>query len=249
MKRESATDAHYPRNHSAGRAQFHAIIVQVMAAVLDHVFICTAVGAPAAANTGGVRTVGGSAEPASRDRAPRAAGFFFRNGMLELIWVADEEEARATPVTRLWERWSAAGRTASPFGVILRPDAGSTAECPFASWRYRPAAMPDLVLEVASAAGIEEPMWCFNPWDASPFIRRISRRFTGLRMCSPAPRSGMTLSREGWRKTGYLTLETGKHYRMELRTGRRHGGEAGGLQAGPTLGTTKMRLDLKGREQ
>src|SRR5579863_1091793 len=51
---------------------------------------------------------------------------------VELLWLEDEAEARSeqTSVTKLWERF-AAGRTASPFGVILRPAPGSEPVCPW----------------------------------------------------------------------------------------------------------------------
>lgn len=191
-----------------------------MAAVLDHVFICTAVGAPAANRLQEFGLVEG---PPNRHPGQGTAcrRFFFRNGMLELIWVADEQEARAAAATRLWERWSAAGRTASPFGVILRPAADAAVECPFPSWQYRPSTMPDLVLEIAAGAGIEEPMWCFNAWGRTPVHPANQQEITGLRMCSPAlPEGCVTRKMEA---SGCLSLEAETEYRMELEL-------AGGMQ-------------------
>jgi hypothetical protein len=184
-----------------------------MAAILDHVFICTAVGAPAAARLHAFGLVEG---PPNRHPGQGTAcrRFFFRNGMLELIWVADEEEARAASATRLWERWSAAGSQASPFGVILRPGLDSPAECPFPSWQYRPPEMPDLVLEVASGAGIEEPMWCFHPRGRAAIDAANHRNITGLRLWSPAlPEDGVTRRMAA---AGCLQWERGAEHRMEI---------------------------------
>ena len=189
------------------------MIVQVMAVVIDHVFVCTAVGAPAADRLTAFGLLEG---PPNRHPGQGTAcrRFFFRNGMLELIWVADEEEARAAAETRLWERWYAAGKTASPFGVILRPAPGAVAECPFPSWQYRPAAMPDLVLEVASGTGIEEPMWCFHPGGRNAPDPANRRDITGVRISSPyLPEDCVTRNMAA---TGCLTLKTGTDYRMEI---------------------------------
>src|SRR5438270_5546299 len=117
-----------------------------MSAVLDHIFICTALGAPAADK---LRQWGLTEGPPNQHPGQGTAcrRFFFQNAMLELLWVENETEARSeqTRRTRLRERWSAAGREASPFGIILRPDPQSPA-CLFPSWEYRPKAMPGLEL-------------------------------------------------------------------------------------------------------
>jgi hypothetical protein len=202
--------------------RFHAIIVQVMATVLDHVFICTAVGAPAADILRGSGFVEG---PPNRHPGQGTAcrRFFFRNGMLELIWVEDEAEARAAAETRLWERWRAAGKTASPFGIILRPAPDAPAECPIPSWQNRPAAMPDLVLEVAADTGIAEPMWCFHPWGRTARDPGNSRDITGLQICSPPLPDDCVTRRMA--AAGCVTLEPEAEHRIEVELdGGRQGG-------------------------
>src|SRR5262245_34278434 len=86
------------------------------------------------------------------DQGTACRRFFFANAMLELLWLQDEIEARSeqTRGTRLWERLSAAGQTASPYGVILRPAPRTEPVCPWQSWSYRPQTMPGLELEIAS---------------------------------------------------------------------------------------------------
>src|SRR5450755_422213 len=94
----------------------YAKIVQ-MPAVVDHVFICTTMGAPAADRLRQFGLVEGSPNQ-HPGQGTACRRFFFRNAMLELLWVAAVAEVQSdqTCRTRLWERWSGA---ASPFGIIL----------------------------------------------------------------------------------------------------------------------------------
>jgi len=79
---------------------------RLMALALDHVFVCTAVGAPEAEalTAAGFAEGAGNVHPGQGTACRR---FFFRNAFLELVWVHDEAEARSpeTAPTRLWERW------------------------------------------------------------------------------------------------------------------------------------------------
>jgi hypothetical protein len=77
-----------------------------MAVTLDHVFVCTAVGAPEAEalTAAGLTEGAGNVHPGQGTACRR---FFFHNAFLGLFWVHDEAEARSpeTAPTRLWERW------------------------------------------------------------------------------------------------------------------------------------------------
>jgi hypothetical protein len=129
---------------------------------VDHVFICTARGAPAASR---LRDFGLTEGPPNRHPGQGTAcrRFFFQNAMLELVWVEDPAEAQSeqTRRTQLWERWSNAGQDACPFGIILRPAPADSRACPFACWEYRPASVPNLSLQIANGTDLNEPMWCF----------------------------------------------------------------------------------------
>ena len=111
---------------------------------LDHVFICTAVGAPEAEQLIAFGLTEGSpnCHPGQGTANRR---FFFANAFLELLWVEDPAEAQSEIVRRtgLWERWSRRGRDASPFGVGLRPITGTEAVVPFPAWEYRPPYLPE----------------------------------------------------------------------------------------------------------
>jgi hypothetical protein len=122
---------------------------------LDHVFLCTAADAPEAERLVqfGLREGAPNRHPGQGTACRR---FFFHNAFLELVWVADPEEAQSSLVrrTRLWERWSGRDRDASPFGVALRPAQPGMAEVPFATWAYRPPYLPD-PLAIAMGANSE----------------------------------------------------------------------------------------------
>jgi hypothetical protein len=97
--------------------------------------------------------------------------FFFRNAMLELLWVGDEREARSEPIapTWLWERsrWRQTG--ASPFGICLRGTDGTTRALPFETWSYRPPYLPaGMEIPVARAASPAEPMMFAIPFGRRP---------------------------------------------------------------------------------
>lgn len=188
--------------------------------LLDHVFICTAAGAPAASALLQLGLLEGTPNrhPGQGTACRR---FFFRNAMLELLWVEDEAEARETsdPRMRLWERWSNAGRSASPFGIMLRSPTGSLAPCPFRSWQYRPALMPGLVLQIALDTSLQEPMWFYvenTPLRQNqPVVHPIGfQTVTGLRLVSP-PLDETSLTRTMARQQ-VISLDSAPEYRMEL---------------------------------
>ncbi|MSV27903.1 MAG: hypothetical protein EXQ52_04045 [Bryobacterales bacterium] len=228
---------------SQGKAWRHGGIMISMPAVLDHVFICTAIGAPAA---GKLRQLGlqeGSPNwhPGQGTACRR---FFFHNAMLELVWVENETEARSeqTRDTRLWERWSGTGRATSPFGILLRPEPPSWNKCPFDSWDYQPKTMPGLSLQIATATGIEEPMWCYmeggRPYAEAPPERRQPmdhpggfREITGVRIVGPSlPETSVT---QAMARENVIALGIGAEHLLQLQ-----------FDDGKRGGRTDLRPDL-----
>ena len=194
--------------------------------VVDHVFICTAVGAAAASKLVqfGLRE-GTSNRHLGQGTACRR--FFFQNGMLELLWVEDAAEAQSeqTRRTRLWERWSAGGRGVSPFGIVLRPAAHSKGEIPFPAWEYRPQYLPDSVLQIAAESQLAEPMWCYleagrRP-DGAPQERRQPlehpagfREMTRVRIVGPPMgRGAVTAAME---RAGVVLWQAAAEHLLEL---------------------------------
>ena len=143
---------------------------------LDHLFVCTAPGAPEAEEfvQFGLREGSPNQHPGQGTANRR---FDFANAMIELLWVSDAKEAQSecTQRTLLWERWSGREGKASPFGICLRPadsrngDSRNT-ESPFLSREYRPPYLPGPLCMHIGEAGVEEPMWVYLS-----FIRRLHR--------------------------------------------------------------------------
>jgi hypothetical protein len=134
----------------------------VRGCMLDHVFVFARCDGPQAERLISLGFVEGSRNMhPGQGTANRR--FFFKNAMLELIWVRDEREARSSPIaaTGLWERSRFRETGASPFGICLR-SADQTAGLTRAfedGWRYCPPYLPaGLAIPVARTASLAEPM-------------------------------------------------------------------------------------------
>ena len=139
---------------------------------LDHLFVCTAPGAPEAEELiqFGLHEGPPNQHPGQSTACRR---FAFANAMIELLWVSDEREAQSQSARRtlIGERWSGREDRASPFGICLRPVDAQDTGLPFPAWEYRPAYLPDpLVMDIGDV-GIEEPMWVYLS-----FMRRTQRK-------------------------------------------------------------------------
>lgn len=191
-----------------------------MAVELDHVFICTAVGAPGAERlrafglTEGSRNVHPGQGTANRR-------FFFGNAMLELLWVADEAEARSEQTRRvqIWEHWSGG----CPFGVILRPAAGTSTAYPFVAWEYAPATMPGFSIRVAEGTGTGEPLWFFMESGRAPAEAPVERRQPLEHACGLREISGVRVVcgspgpvTRAIAKAGVIEVESGAADLMEV---------------------------------
>ena len=137
---------------------------------LDHIFICTTPGAPAADN---LTALGLSEGTGNRHLGQGTANrrFFFANFMLELLWIANAEEATSerTRAMTLYERCQLADDSVSPFGLGFRPcPGGKISRLPFSTWNYQPEYLPkDMAIQVAENTLLREPL-VFH----LPFARR-----------------------------------------------------------------------------
>jgi hypothetical protein len=139
---------------------------------LDHRFICTAVDAPEADLLVAFGLAEGTPTPIPGTSCRR---FFFRNAMLELVWVHDESEARSPLIApaRLWERWRYRSTGYSPFGICVRPRSiqhgAPQPVLPFATWEYRPPYLPpEQHIDVASETSKSEPLLFATPFGGRP---------------------------------------------------------------------------------
>jgi hypothetical protein len=150
-----------------------------MSIELDHVFICTAAGAPEAE-----RLIEFGLTEGSPNRHPGQGTanrrFFFQNAFLELLWVEDPAEAQNELVRRtgLWERWSRRGRGASPFGVGFRPGPETGKPVPFPTWEYRPPYLPEpLAIHMAANSDVAtEPLLFYLAFGRRPNPDDSARR-------------------------------------------------------------------------
>lgn len=140
----------------------------------DHLFICCDTGAPEADRLAalGFTEGAGNSHPGQGTACRR---FFFENAYLELLWVENEQEARALSVEplRLWDRWQGRNGRASPFGVALRPSnspSGVDEKASFPSFGYRPQYLPPgLQIDVSeTAALVAEPLVFFMTFATRP---------------------------------------------------------------------------------
>jgi|SRR5215208_2417898 len=203
-----------------------------MSVELDHIFICTEVGATEADQLVAFGlTEGTSNLHPGQGTANRR--FFFHNAMLELVWVREEREARSPPITptRLWERWRYRFTGYSPFGVCLRPmvqhAVAGPAALPFATWEYRPPYLPpELHIDVATGTAASEPLVFATPYSGRPDALPEERRqplvhpegvveITGLRITLPRgkPISGVVRALQ---RTGVVSFETGNDHLAEI---------------------------------
>jgi Glyoxalase-like domain len=158
---------------------------------LDHLFVCTAVGAPEADK---LVQLGLREGPPNRHPGQGTANrrFGFANAMIELVWVGDPREAQSesTRRTLLWERWSGRKEAACPFGICLRPVDSQDTGLPFPGWKYRPAYLPASLSMLVGETGIEEPMWVYLSFQKRvQYLQRFSQHPAGIREIS-----GVTLT-------------------------------------------------------
>ena len=207
---------------------------------VDHVFVSASVGAPEGDGLVELGLVEGSP---NRHPGQGTANrrFFFANAMLELAWVHDAVEAQSEtePARRLhfWERWVGRDGSACPFGVCLRPTAGTSDVAPFPSWEYRPSYSP-VGLPVATNSTVDaEPLVFYIPMhrrmDTAPPQRREPyehalpiRELTSLRMFSPGA-AALSPAMLAALRTGAFSFQRAASPLLELGfDGERHGQRA-----------------------
>jgi Glyoxalase-like domain len=141
-----------------------------MAFELDHLFICTDIGASEADKLVACGFVEGRSN-IHQGQGTANRCFFFDNAMLEFLWVHNPAEAKSAPIqrTRLWERWFERYH-GCPVGICLRPTADSGNTVAFPNWAYRPPYLPETMsIAVGTNSDIlTEPMLFQTPFGKRP---------------------------------------------------------------------------------
>ena len=198
---------------------------QAARVAVDHLFICVREGGHEAQRLISLGLYEGSpnAHPGQGTRNRR---FFFQNFMLELIWLDDPAAAASEAVRRTLLLDRCQQRDACPFGVCLVPFDVRGAEVPFPAWGYRPPYAPDSPpIQVATGAGLDEPMWFYLDFVGPIELRRLReaepkehpigvRELTRIHLSSPTepPSEAARVLRE----RGVVTFAAASEYLAEL---------------------------------
>ena len=217
-----------------------------MTVEFDHLFICTAVNAPEADQlvAFGLTEGTSSIHPGQGTSNRR---FFFRNGMLEFLWVHDESEVQSPIITptKLGERWQYRSTEYSPFGICFRPSKQNTVtQLPMATWKYHPPYLPPaLHIDIASDTGNSEPMLFLLPFGSRPDAMPIERHqplihscgfgeITAVRITLPQCEL-MSCAVQAVQEAGLISFYTGTEHLAEIEFDC--GGEGKSLDFQPTL--------------
>jgi hypothetical protein len=202
--------------------------------VLDHFFILTAPGAPAAERLRdwGLREGPRNDHPGQGTSNRR---FFFANAMLELLWVRDAEEAAAGSSHDLQFVQRSTEPHASPFGLIFRQAEEGDQAMPFPGWRYQPGYFDDsrFFHVAANSTLLNEPLCIHWPFAAPPTheIQRSARHV--LEVNTHVACEGLSNVLQNLNGVTGLTLSTARQHLLEITLDGDAG--AGSLDLRPEL--------------
>jgi hypothetical protein len=204
---------------------------------LDHLFICTDIGAGEADKLVSFGFIEGRSNiHPGQGTANRC--FFFHNAMLEFLWVHNPTEAQSATIqrTRLWERWFERHHGTCPVGICLRPTIDSEAIA-FSNWVYRPPYLPETMsIAVGTNSDIlTEPMLFQTPFGkrpdrypadkAQPLDHGIGlREITRLELISPVA-NNPSPELQAAIDTSQIKLRLGSEYYIELGFDREVNGQ------------------------
>ena len=195
----------------------------------DHLFIWTDIGAYEAERLVSFGLMEGTSNTHSGQGTTNRR-FFFRNAMLEFLWVHDPQEAKSELIrpTRLWERWENRNDGVCPFGICLRPALGFGNAVAFSSWAYRPPYLPKaLSIEVGKNSDVLTEPWLFQtPFGQRPDQYPVEksqpldhgiglREITRVELVSPAA-NNLSPELQAVVNTKQIKLRQGAEYCVEL---------------------------------
>jgi len=189
-----------------------------MSLELDHFFILTEPGAPAASSLSDIGLVEGTAND-HPGQGTSSRRFFFANSMLELLYIRDAREATVGPGSRFGLTERKADRSASPFGLVFRAGGESNSEH-FPGWQYCPEYLgAEQYFHVGKNSDqIDEPLCIVLPQTFSQPTRQPGNgRFdnvTEVRVSFPSRRTSPVLEAVG--QCRMLSLISGESHLMEI---------------------------------
>ena len=185
---------------------------------LDHFFILTA----NPKQTGDLLVELGLEESFSRDHPGQGTSnrrFVFANGMLELLYVRDAEEAQNGPAKGLRFTERLQDDDTSPFGVILTRLESSDLGEPFPGWKYQPEFFePPRAFHVGNnSCDLSEPLCIYAPFiKPSPQSQEKGalRRIRRVEMSSS--KRGQSETLQSLAGTQRLEIKPGSEHLVEL---------------------------------
>lgn len=159
--------------------------------------------------------------------------FFFRNGMLEFIWVHDAEEAENGSGRDLRFPERDLDSAASPFGVILQQKDGvnlETSKMPFDGWSYQPIYFePSNAFHVGSnSVNTPEPLCIYVPFTlpkSSVNKGKINSSFAISNVCIHIPSADRNEVLEAVDRADRLSIQYSKEHLMEMVLNDRSSGK------------------------
>ena len=140
---------------------------------LDHVFILVEPGAMVADLLVSLGMLEGKRNK-HKGQGTSNRRFYFSNGMLEFLWIHDQEEANNGPGKALRFPERTKDPAASPFGVILHRKDNSNLKMPFKGWQYQPEYFdPPWAFHVGeNSRNLIDPLCIYVPF-VEPQLRKI----------------------------------------------------------------------------
>lgn len=209
-----------------------------MTIALDHLFICTEPQAPGldALLSQGFLEGSANSHPGQGTANRR---LFFRNLMLEFLWVTDDREVThpAIAPTRLWERCHPSRSGYAPFGLIFRREEEAIADgarlddIPGIPWNYRPPYLPaHLSIALAGDTPAHEPFYGVIPFGGRPDALPPERAQPLDHPCGARDLTHLTLylplqdEPSAWMQaiaaTGFVTFVQSRSYFVEIECDR-----------------------------
>ena len=187
---------------------------------LDHFFILVE---PEAKVADQLVSLGMREGPGNRHQGQGTSNrrFYFSNGMLEFLWVHDENEANTGPGRNLHFPQRVKSPRASPFGLVLHRKDNLSSEMPFNGWSYQPDYFaPPWAFHVGdNSENFLEPLCIYVPF-MEPKTAEVKsgdgvfKFITQVKIVTPSnPLSEILTAANG---ADRLSIESGAEHRMEV---------------------------------
>jgi hypothetical protein len=204
---------------------------------LDHIFILT----NKPKETGDALVSIGLNESFSRDHKGQGTSnrrFEFSNGMLEILFLRDYEEAYNGPAKKLRFPERLKEGNASPIGIVLTRTSDSDLGMPFGGWAYQPDYFePPNAFHVGNNSEIlQEPLCIYVPFVSPSCQKEVVGEFGSIsNVLVSVPVGELSETLRMIQTAEKLEVETGSEHLVELTLDRHTGGKSKDFRPDLTL--------------